>query len=226
MLFSPPLTVVFDLDGTLVESAPDLVDALTVTLAEEGVAPLPFEQARDLIGAGARALVERGLKVAGHQVTPERLNELHAFFLDHYAAHIAAKTLPYPGCEAALDRLAARGATLAVCTNKVERLATQLLDELGMTARFAAIVGGDTFGVGKPDPTSLLGAIERAGGDPARAIMVGDSAADVGAARAAGAPVVVATFGYTMTPPRELGGDALIDHFDELEGAIGALGFA
>ncbi|MFJ5489358.1 HAD hydrolase-like protein, partial [Hansschlegelia beijingensis] len=94
MSFSQPLTIVFDLDGTLVESAPDLVDALAVTLAEEGVAPLPYEQARDLIGAGARALVERGLAVAGHQVTPQRLNELHAFFLDHYAAHIAARTLP------------------------------------------------------------------------------------------------------------------------------------
>ncbi|HEY0290987.1 MAG TPA: phosphoglycolate phosphatase [Hansschlegelia sp.] len=215
-----PLTVVFDLDGTLVDSAPDLIGALTATLTEESVAALPYEKARDLIGAGARALVERGLAVAHRPVTLERLDALHAFLLDHYAAHIADRTAPYPGCGAALDRLAASGAKLAVCTNKVERLAIKLLDALDMTSRFDAIVGGDTFGVAKPDAAPLLGAIERAGGDPSRAVMVGDSSTDVGAARAAGVPVIVATFGYTETPARELGGDVLIDHFDELDEAV------
>lgn len=220
MPIRPPLTVVFDLDGTLVETAPDLADALAVALAEEGVPPLAYEQARDLIGAGARALVERGLEVAGRTVTPERSDALLALFLDHYGTHIADKSRPFPGCVAALDRLAGRGAKLAVCTNKIERFAKLLLDELGLTERFDAIVGGDTFGVGKPAAAPLHGAITRAGGDPSRAVMVGDSLTDVDAAKAAGVPIVVATFGYTMIPARELGGGAFIDHFDELDEAI------
>lgn len=218
-----PLTVVFDLDGTLVETAPDLLEALTVALRAEGVDPLPYEQGRDLIGAGARALVQRGLKVAERIATEDRIDELHAIFLDHYGAHIADRSHPYDGCLAALDRLKAKGARLAVCTNKIERYARQLLDALGMTEKFDAIVGGDTFPVSKPKPEPLLGAIEQAGGDPARAIMVGDSETDVGAARSAGVPVVVASFGYTLIPPAELGGDALIDHFDELDAAVARL---
>ncbi|MET0315136.1 MAG: phosphoglycolate phosphatase [Hansschlegelia sp.] len=218
-----PVTIVFDLDGTLVESAPDLLDALTATLLEEGVEPIPYDQARGLIGAGARALVQRGLDAADREVTKERLDALHAFFLEHYSAHIADKTRPYVGCEDALDRLAASGAKLAVCTNKIESLARQLLDALNLTSRFDAIVGGDTFGVSKPDPAPLLGAIERAGGDPLRAVMVGDSSTDVDAAKNAGVPVIVATFGYTETPARDLGGDRLMDHFDELEKLVGEL---
>ncbi|MGA0530594.1 phosphoglycolate phosphatase [Hansschlegelia sp. KR7-227] len=220
---SAPLTVVFDLDGTLVETAPDLIAALEFTLAAEGVDAPPYEESRDLIGAGARALVERGLKVARREVTPQRMNELHALFLERYAQHIADKSEIYPGCTEALARLASSGAKLAVCTNKVERLALQLLDTLKLTERFDAIVGGDTFATSKPHAEPLLGAIERAGGSPARAVMVGDSSTDVGAAKAAGVPVVVATFGYTSTPARELGGDAVIDHFDELEAAIAGL---
>lgn len=220
---SQPLTVVFDLDGTLVDSAPDLIDALSETLRYEGVKPLAFEHARGLIGAGARALVVRGLAVAGRPVTKERLDALHAYFLDHYAEHIADKTRPYPGCEAALDRLAAEGARLAVCSNKVERLTVKLLDAVGLKDRFHAIVGGDTFSASKPDAAPLLGAIERAGGVASRAVMVGDSPPDVGAARAAGTPVVVATYGYTETPAHALGGDVLIDHFDELDAAVRSL---
>jgi phosphoglycolate phosphatase len=218
-----PVTIVFDLDGTLVESAPDLLEALTVTLLEEGVEPIPYDQARGLIGAGARALVQRGLDAANHPVTKERLDALHAFFLEHYSAHIADKTRAYAGCEDALDRLKASGAKLAVCTNKIESLARQLLDALNLTSRFDAIVGGDTFGVSKPDPAPLLGAIERAGGDPLRAVMVGDSSTDVDAAKNAGVPVIVATFGYTETSARDLGGDRLMDHFDELEKLVGEL---
>lgn len=218
-----PLTVVFDLDGTLVETAPDLLDALTVALREEGVAPLPYEQGRDLIGAGARALVVRGMEVAGRPATRERIDELHAVFLDHYGKHIADKSHPYDGCLAALDQLKARGARLAVCTNKIESYARQLLDTLGMTGRFDAIVGGDTFPVSKPHAEPLLGAIERAGGDPRRAVMVGDSSTDVDAAKAAGVPVVVMSFGYTVTPAGELGGDLLIDHYDELDAALARL---
>lgn len=214
------LTVVFDLDGTLVETAPDLLDALTVALAEEGAPPLPYDQGRGLIGAGARALVERGLAAADRKVTKARVDQLHAKFLEHYSAHIADKSAPYPGCLAALDRLKADGARLAVCTNKVEGLARQLLDALGLTDRFDAIVGGDTFSTSKPAAEPLLGAIARAGGDPTRAVMVGDSSTDVDAAKAAKIPVVVATFGYTEIAARDLGGDALFDHFDHLDAAI------
>lgn len=215
-----PLTVVFDLDGTLVETAPDLLDALSATLEHEGVAPLPYDQARGLIGAGARALVERGLKVAGRETSGARLDELHAFFLKHYSAHIADKSRPYAGCIETLDRLAAEGARLAVCTNKVEGLARQLLDALEMTEKFHAIVGGDTYPTSKPAAEPLLGAIAQVGGDVSRAVMVGDSATDVGAAKAAGVPVAVATFGYTEVPARDLGGDALFDHFNQLEAEI------
>lgn len=223
MTVTPPLTVVFDLDGTLVETAPDLIAALTVSLAADGAPPLPYEQGRDLIGAGARALVERGLQAAGRTLEKERVDELHKIFLAHYSAHIADESHPYPGCVEALASLKSSGARLAVCTNKIESLARQLLDTLSLTETFDAIVGGDTFPTSKPNPQSLLGAIERAGGDPARAVMVGDSSTDVDAAKAAGVPVVVISFGYTVTPPRELGGDVVIDHFDELERAIAAL---
>jgi phosphoglycolate phosphatase len=220
MSATSPITVVLDLDGTLVDTAPDLIAALGVALAAENVPNPPFEEARGLIGAGARALVERGLKVAGRDVPPARLEELHAIFLDHYAGHIADRSRPYPGCVEALDRLASRGARLAVCTNKIERFARLLLDELRLTDRFAAIVGGDTFGVAKPAAAPLHGAIVRAGGSPARAVMVGDSVTDVKAAKAAGVPCVLMSFGYTETPAGDLGADILIDHYDDLDDAL------
>ncbi|MFD1705076.1 phosphoglycolate phosphatase [Methylopila henanensis] len=221
-----PLTVVFDLDGTLVESAPDLVEALAAAMAAEGLPRLPAEEVRGMMGAGARALVERGLRAEGVDLPEERVLELYRVFLDHYDAHIADRSHLFPGAEAALDRLAASGAKLAICTNKLERFAVKLLDELGAADRFGAIVGGDTFGVAKPDPKPLTGAIERVGGDPARAVMIGDSATDVETAKAAGIPSVVMSFGYTTTPPRELGGDVVIDHFDELDDALRRLGLA
>lgn len=217
---SAPLTIVFDLDGTLVDTAPDLLEALATSLREEGAAPLPFDQGRDLIGAGARALVERGLRAAGKTVTKERADHLHAVFLDHYAAHIADRSRPYAGAVEALVRLKAEGRRLAICTNKTEALARQLLDALELTPHFDAIVGGDTFPLSKPHAEPLLGAIERAGGSAARAIMVGDSGTDVAAARNAETPVIVTTFGYTEIAARDLGGDALIDRFDELDEAI------
>lgn len=217
---SSPLTVVLDLDGTLVESAPDLIEALSAAMRAEGLPPIPGDEVRGMMGAGARALVERGLK-AGNLVLPkERVDALYQVFLDHYEAHISDLSHLFPGAEAALDRLDARGAKLAICTNKLERFAVKLLTELGCADRFGAIVGGDTFGVSKPDPKPLFGAIERVGGDPARAVMIGDSITDVETAKAAGIPCVVMSFGYTAIPPRELGGDVVIDHFDELDGAL------
>jgi phosphoglycolate phosphatase len=209
-------TIVFDLDGTLVETAPDLVGTLNVLLEREGIPPLPLAQARDMIGQGARALIARGFAAAGAPLSDGNLDRLFNDFIVHYLAHIADESRPFPGLIAALDTLAAEGAILSVCTNKRTDLSLALLDALGMTKRFAAVVGGEAVSAQKPAAVHLLTAIERAGGDPGRAVMIGDSASDAGAARAAGTPLVLVSFGYTDTPAAELGADALIDHFDEL----------
>ncbi|CAO4154565.1 phosphoglycolate phosphatase [Methylorubrum aminovorans] len=215
--------VVFDLDGTLAETAGDLIGTLNVILAREGHAPLPLEQARDLLGAGARALIQRGFTVAGASLTPERLETLFQDFLEHYGDHLTDNSFLFPGVIGALDRLEAAGLRLAICTNKVESHAVALLDALGIGHRFRTIVGKDTFAYSKPDPRHITLTVERAGGDPLRAVMVGDSKADVAAAKAAGIPVVGVTFGYTPVPMRDLAPDWIIDHFDALPEAVGAL---
>ncbi|CAO4151211.1 N-acetylmuramic acid 6-phosphate phosphatase [Methylorubrum aminovorans] len=215
--------VVFDLDGTLAETAGDLIGTLNVILAREGHAPLPLEQARDLLGAGARALIQRGFTVAGASLTPERLETLFQDFLEHYGDHLTDNSFLFPGVIGAFDRLEAAGFRLAICTNKVESHAVALLDALGIGHRFRTIVGKDTFAYSKPDPRHITLTVERAGGDPLRAVMVGDSKADVAAAKAAGIPVVGVTFGYTPVPMRDLAPDWIIDHFDALPEAVGAL---
>ena len=209
-------TIVFDLDGTLVETAPDLVGTLNVLLQREGIAILPLAEARDMIGQGARALISRGFAAAGAPLSDAHLSRLFDDFIGHYRAHIADESRPFPGLLQALDTLAAEGAILSVCTNKRTDLSLALLDALGMTQRFAAVVGGDAVPAQKPAAVHLLTAIERAGGDPVRAVMVGDSTSDAGAARAAGTSLVLVSFGYSDIPAAELGADVLIDHFNEL----------
>jgi phosphoglycolate phosphatase len=216
----PAVTVVFDLDGTLVDTAPDLVDTLNLVLAQEGLPGVPFATARNLIGGGARQMIERGLKAEGRSCTPDEIERLFRHFIDHYSAHIADRSRPFPLLEKALDTLAADGATLAVCTNKLEGLSRKLLQALGLLDRFAAVCGQDTFGVHKPDPGFLRQTIWRAGGDPRRAIMVGDSGADIATARATGIPVIAVDFGYTSVPVAELGPDRIISSFGELPTAI------
>ena len=215
--------IVFDLDGTLVDSAPDLVDALNVILARDGIAPLPLERARKFVGRGGRVLIRLGLEAQGATVSDARLEEMFAAFLGEYEAHISDKTVPYPGVIAVLDRLTAIGHTLAVCTNKFETPAKMLLRDLGLTHYFAAIVGADTFAVSKPNGAVLRLTAERAGGDPARALMVGDTATDVATARNAGLPVICVDFGYAPEPIADLAPDRVISHFDELPDAIAAL---
>lgn len=221
-----PLLILFDLDGTLVESAPDLVDALNVTLALEGAGPLPERQVRSLLGAGARALIERGLRAVGREVARERMEELFSAFIAHYSAHIADRSHVFPGVEAALDRLEAAGCRFAVATNKLESLSVPLLAQLGLAGRFAAICGQDTFrdsegrNIPKPDRRMLLETIAMAGVDPARAIMVGDSRTDVDAARNSGLPVIGVTFGYTDEPIETFAPDVVISHFDQLWDAV------
>ena len=219
----PPLTVVFDLDGTLVDTAPDLIGTLNLILARHDVAPVAFDQARTMIGAGAKPLLERGLAAHGITLAPAALDALFAEYLEVYAAHIADRSRPFPGLENALDTRAARGCILAVCTNKLEWLSVRLLDALGMSSRFAAIVGQDTFAIRKPDPEILRRTIARAGGEAGRAVMVGDSTTDMATARNAGVPVVAVDFGYTEGPPAEFGADRLISHFDALPAAIADL---
>ncbi|ACG78402.1 phosphoglycolate phosphatase [Phenylobacterium zucineum HLK1] len=220
--------VAFDLDGTLVDTAPDLIGTLNVLLAEEGVRPFPLEQARPFIGKGARWLIERGFAEAGAPLEAERVPALFDRFIAHYLEHIADESRPFPGCVEALDVLRGAGARLAVCTNKLTGLSASLLDALGLADRFEVIVGADAAPAIKPDPRHLAAAVEAVGGQMGRTIMVGDAATDAGAARAAGAGLILVSFGYTETPVAELDPDVLIHHFDELPGAcerlLGACG--
>jgi phosphoglycolate phosphatase len=215
-------TIVFDLDGTLVDTAPDLIASLNVLFAREGLAPIGLDGGRGLIGGGVRRLIERGLSLQGRAFTAAEIDRLFADYITHYAEHIADSSRPFPGVEAALDALA-RGSRFAVCTNKLGWLAVRLLDRLGLSRRFVAICGRDTFGIEKPDPEILRRTIVAAGGDLADSIMVGDSATDIATARAAKIPVVAVDFGYTDVPVAELDPDRIISHFDALPAAVGAL---
>lgn len=215
--------VVFDLDGTLVDTAPDLINALNHILRREGMPAVPLSLARNMIGQGARRLLERGLELDGRVISPEGITQLTTDFIDYYAAHIADESRPFAGLEAALDELSALGYRFAVCTNKLEWLSKLLLDRLGLSARFAAICGADTFGVSKPDPAILRQTVARAGGTLPGAIMVGDAGPDIGVARRAGIAVIGVEFGYTEVPIADLGPDLLIGEMRALPAAVARL---
>jgi phosphoglycolate phosphatase len=241
----PAPTIVFDLDGTLVDTAPDLIATLNTILAREGLPPVAFEAARNMVGGGARAMIERGLAAAacvpsaasggGSPSLPSparggglgwgtaEVERLCGQFIEHYAAHIADHSRPFPGVEVALDELARAGCRLAVCTNKLEWLSLRLLRALGLADRFAAICGADTFGVQKPAAAILHGTVARAGGHPDFAVMVGDSITDIAVARAAGMAVVAVDFGYSETPVAELGPDRIVSSFERLPAVVFAL---
>jgi phosphoglycolate phosphatase len=216
-------TVVFDLDGTLVDTAPDLINALNFVLDREGLSPVPQHSARNMIGAGARRLIERGLELEGRSLGFNDITRLTNDFIDYYAAHIAELSRPFEGLESALDDLGALGYRFAVCTNKLEWLSKLLLDQLGLSSRFSAICGADTFGVSKPDPVILQQTIARAGGELSSAIMVGDAGPDIGVARRAGVPVIGVEFGYTEIPIADFKPDRLIKHMNELPAAVHSL---
>ncbi len=216
-------TIVYDLDGTLADTAGDLMAALNAILGREGLAPLPIANGRSMVGGGARALIDRGFAASGRTLDPQKLEALFGDFLAHYNAHIADLTQLYPGVETALAAFARAGWRQAVCTNKMEGSAKLLIERLGVAERFAFICGQDTFGVGKPDPTPLIKTIAACGGVNERAIVVGDSATDIKTARAAGLPVIAVDYGYTATPVAELGPDRVISHIDELAKACAAL---
>ncbi|MFZ5718126.1 MAG: phosphoglycolate phosphatase [Pseudomonadota bacterium] len=220
--------IAFDLDGTLVDTAPDLIGTLNHLLAEEGLPALPLDEARPFIGHGARRLLERGFHAAGQVLHPNRLQHLFERFIPHYLGRIAQESRPFPGCEAALDLLRDQGARLCVCTNKPTDLSIALLDALDLSRRFEAIIGPDRAPAAKPDASHLRTAVEAAGGDIRRAILVGDSGTDAGAARAAGAGLILVSFGYTEIPVADLGPDELVHSFGDLPAAclrlLGACG--
>jgi phosphoglycolate phosphatase len=218
------MTIVFDLDGTLIDTAPDLINSLNFTLAQNGLETVPYDEARPMIGGGARAMIGRALAANGRDYSSVSVDRLYGPFVAHYAEHIADRSRAFPHVEAALDRLADAGHRLAVCTNKLEWLSLRLLERLNMAQRFAAICGQDTFGVQKPDPKVLRETVVRAGGKPERAIMVGDSITDIRTARAANVPIIAVDFGYTDVPIATLHPDRVISSFAELPVAAADLG--
>jgi phosphoglycolate phosphatase len=208
--------IVFDLDGTLVDTAPDLLSTLNAVLAPEGFEPVTGDAIVGYIGRGARVMIERVYADESRPLSEEKRDALFRAFLAHYDDHLADLSRAFAGAEAALDRFAGNGWRLAVCTNKLGTPSRKLLRLLGLEDRFAVIAGQDTFGVAKPDPRHLLETIRAAGGSPERAVMVGDSSVDVDTAIAAQIPVVVVSFGYSPVPATELGATTVIDHFDQL----------
>ena len=213
-------TLVFDLDGTLVDSAPDLVAATNHALADLGLQPIAAETLRATIGFGARRMILEGLNQTGRSLPDAEVDRLLARFLAYYEPNIARESRPFEGVGAALESFRAEGARLAVCTTKRLALAEHLLRELNLDGLFDAVAGRDSFPVYKPHPDHVLGAIRMANGDPAAAVMIGDTGIDVAAARAANVPVVACSFGYSEEPVERLGADAIISHYDELASAV------
>ncbi|MGQ3040596.1 MAG: HAD-IA family hydrolase [Brevundimonas sp.] len=216
-------TIAFDLDGTLVETHQDLVGTLNRMLVKHGLPEAPMESAASLIGGGARALLQHGFERAGASWDEAQAPALFEDFIADYVEHIDDHSRPFDGVIKTLERLAGRGAILCVATNKRSDLSELLLGKLDLARHFAAIVGPDRVSARKPSGAHLIEAVKLVGGDPARAVMVGDAAPDTGAARDAGIPCIVATFGYSPIAPEDLGGDVLVDAFEDVEEAIDGL---
>lgn len=216
----------FDLDGTLLDTSGDLGAAVNHALALIGRDPVPIAKVRDLVGGGARKMLSRALDITGGQIANEEFERLHTALIAFYEANIARHSALFPGGEQMLDDLARQGVRLAVVTNKLERLAIKLLDELGLSSRFFTVIGGDTLGPGKakPAPDLLHEMIARAGGG--RAAYVGDTTYDTRAATAAGMPCVAVSFGFNDLPVHEMGAAVVIDHYDKLIGALQRLSLA
>lgn len=213
-------TLVFDLDGTLVHTAPDLLRALNHTLDGAGLPHRPLEEVLPFVSLGARRMIVEGLRAGGGERSEAEIDALLNVFLAYYADNVAVDSRPYPGVVDYLTQARSAGARLAVCTNKREALSKLLLGQLAMDALFHGLAGRDTFPVCKPDPEHLRGAIDLAGGDRERAVMIGDSATDIDTAKAAGIPVVAVDFGYSETPVRDLGPDIVIGDYSELPAAL------
>lgn len=209
-------TVLFDLDGTLLSTATDLLASLNFIMAREGLRPLDAREVGHQFGQGARAMIIHGYGLNEAQVEASRLDDLTELFVEHYAENMPGETTLFPGLADALDRLDTAGMRLAVCTNKREDLALRLLGGLGILSRFKAVGGGDSFPFRKPQGQHLVMTVERAGGDPARAVMIGDSSSDILGARDAGIPSIAVPFGYTDQPVASFGPDLIIEDYAEL----------
>lgn len=213
-------TVVFDLDGTLIDTAPDIIGATNHTLAAHGFETVASDAIRPVISFGTRAMLTEGLRGQGRAVSEAKLDGMFAELLAYYAEHMDVHSRPFPGMVRVLDELRSRDVAIAICTNKREDMARLLMQKLCFEEYFSAITGRDTFTVCKPDPAHLLGAIRLAQGDPLRSIMVGDSTTDYNTAKAAGVPIIGVTFGYTDVPMADLDCDAVISHYDDFLAAM------
>ena len=216
----PDRAVIFDLDGTLVDTAPDLMHATNHVLESLGRRAISMAEVRAFVGHGARALVTRGLAATGGLPENYDVEPDYRRFVDYYSRNIAEGSQPFPGLIPLLDRLKSEGYGLGVCTNKLEGLSVQLLDALHLSSYCGSVVGPDTLGVAKPDPKPFFEAVSRLRLDSPRAIMVGDSETDILTARNAGVPVLAVPFGYTPRPVSEFGPDRMIRHFDDAYDAI------
>ncbi|MDA0664175.1 MAG: phosphoglycolate phosphatase [Proteobacteria bacterium] len=215
-------TLVFDLDGTLVHSAPDLHAALNLTLADAGRPAVTLDQVTRMIGDGVAMLVSRGFEASGGP-SPDPDGALD-WFSTYYGRDASTLTTLYPGVRETLDRLRDSGHRMAVCTNKPAKPAMAVLEAFGLTEYFAAVAGGDTFPVRKPSPGHLLGTLAMMQSDPEHAVMVGDSPSDVQVALNAAVPVIAVAYGYRRIPAEDMGADILIDTFDQIPDALLKLG--
>lgn len=219
-MLGPQYSLVFDLDGTLVDTAPDLCNALNHVLDRIGRPTMPLSTMRNLVGHGARTMINDALEQSGTHPTGAEMAKHVDTFLAYYTDHIADESRPFPGVIEALKRFQDQGVKLGVCTNKREALSIQLLEALDLTGFFPVILGADSVPANKPDPGHLLATIDALGGNPTSCTFVGDSPTDVATAKAANVPIVAVRFGYTKLKPEELGADHLIDHYDELDSAV------
>lgn len=218
-----PKAILFDLDGTLVHSAPDIADSLNQLMVLEGLPEFPLESVMNMVGGGVALLVERALAAHGQAVDEAAQAALVARFIEIYTPRAADRTCLFAGARDVLESYRCDGVGLGVCTNKPEAITRMILEALGVAHLFGAVIGGDTLSVKKPDPAPLLAALETLGCAPANGLMVGDSAADADAARAASMPVILVTFGYTQTPVRDLPHDGFVDSFAALPVAVAQL---
>ncbi len=213
-------TLIFDLDGTLIDTAPDLLDSLNHSLQTAGFEQADPSRLRGFVGHGARVMIQRAFEAQNQPLPEHLLNELFDVFLSHYAGNMPGKSRPFDGVLGTIARFQEAGYVLAICTNKLESLATSLIQALQLNEHFAAIVGADTYPFRKPDPRHLTETIRLVGGDPERSLLIGDSATDINTGLAGRIPVVAVDFGYSDKHVQTYGPTRIISHFDELTTAM------
>jgi phosphoglycolate phosphatase len=218
----PGFLLIFDLDGTLVDSVPDLTASLNEVLRENGYAPLSVAEVKPMIGDGVPMLVARGFAARG--AGPDEAAAAMPRYTAIYEANATKTSRPFPGVVETLADLRLKGYRTAVCSNKPQRACEIMLSELGIAGLFDGVAGGDRFAVRKPHPGHLLGLIEALGADPARAAMIGDSENDAASALAAGLPLFLMGYGYARGDIRALGANRVLDRFGDLPGVLTELG--